>query len=57
MGIGARGQAAVGIDKDILGYLLIGLCILFLVAAGYLLFSGKAVGVLEAIKNTFRFGS
>ena len=45
-----------GFLQENLGWLLLALAVLAVVAGGYIILSRKGVGAIEYIKNLFRFG-
>ena len=45
-----------GIELDLLGWWLIAIAVLVIMFLGYMIFSGKATGAIEFIKNLLRFG-
>ena len=44
------------IEMEVLAWWIIAIAVLVLVVIGYLILSGKGTGIIEHIKNLFRFG-
>ena len=55
MGLKFLKRGKRGIELDMLGYWILGILVLVVIVVGYFILKGKGVGVLEAIKNMFRF--
>ncbi len=45
------------IEKDMLGYWIIGLVLFFIVVIGYIVIKGNLEEYIEVIKNIFKFGN
>ncbi|MBU1136395.1 MAG: hypothetical protein KJ559_02710 [Nanoarchaeota archaeon] len=44
------------IELEMLAWFLIAFAVLVIIVVGYIILSGKGIGIIEHIKNLFRFG-